>query len=514
MAHVGNVYNTYKIDSSDRPAIEIDPSASSRAEHVGHYSYKSIQPVETFVPRPTLREKIREQLQRPLADDVRGTRVVVVSGLGGAGKTQLVLGYLRKYQSTYKAIFWIDAGQQSSIDRDFMNIYHLLFNIHHSNHDAPVSAEIAIVSVKNWISSSPDTILLVLDGADEVEDTASEHYVDLHRLIPSTHQAHVIVTTRSHNALGVSSFEGVRVKELEPSQAAEVFRKSANLIERSPLVDSHVDAIVDELGYLALAVNLAGTYISQTPGLSVHLEEYLTEYRRRRRQILNRKPSTLVHQYGESVMTTWETSFAAIHRRLPAASRLLTLLAFLDNSDIFMELFGLDGSEVASSDKLWLSLILGEDVAMLYELESCFSILESFCLVQRGLPKNGYAMHKLVHTWSRDRLFNDQAEEKKYCTAAFTLLDDAVSHATNNPEDKLRFVPHLMANFIATKDITLRSADYGIAPLDGMVRIARFLERSGYWSNAELIRRFILEGAGQVYGDIHPRTLDAMDNLA
>jgi len=46
-----------------------------------------------------------------------------VWGLGGAGKTQLVLDYVRQYRTDYKATFWIEAGRKESLERDFVNLY-------------------------------------------------------------------------------------------------------------------------------------------------------------------------------------------------------------------------------------------------------------------------------------------------------------------------------------------------------------------------------------------------------
>lgn len=53
------------------------------------------------------------------------------------------------YQSTYKTIFWIEAGRQSSIDWNFVNLYHLLFNIRVSGNDGTADAESAVTAVKS-----------------------------------------------------------------------------------------------------------------------------------------------------------------------------------------------------------------------------------------------------------------------------------------------------------------------------------------------------------------------------
>jgi len=66
---------------------------------------------------------------------------------------------------------------------------------------------------------------------------------------------------------------------------------------------------------------------------------YLPEYRERRKHLLGAKANRQIHRYGESVLSTWETSFAAVERQSPMAARLLSLLAFLNFDDIFLALF-------------------------------------------------------------------------------------------------------------------------------------------------------------------------------
>ena len=84
-------------------------------------------PVKTFVHRESLRNRIREQFFRELDADRNGEiKKVGVYGLGGAGKSQLALSYLQRYRHDYDATFWIKAGQITSIDQDFLKIFHLL----------------------------------------------------------------------------------------------------------------------------------------------------------------------------------------------------------------------------------------------------------------------------------------------------------------------------------------------------------------------------------------------------
>jgi hypothetical protein len=110
----------------------------------------------------------------------------------------------------------------------------------------------------------------------------------------------------------MTRLEGVQMCEMEAGQAAELFQKYARISRRDVTIEDEVLCIVKELGCLALAVTLAATYVGSTPRLQSDIKAYLLKYRQRRRELLRRKPESLVHQYSESVLTTWETSYAAV----------------------------------------------------------------------------------------------------------------------------------------------------------------------------------------------------------
>lgn len=133
---------------------------------------------------------------------------------------------------------------------------------------------------------------------------------------------------------------GVYVGDMEEMQAVDLFYRRSELHCDDESMEE-VKMIVEELGYLALAITLAGTYVSTTYRLQTDIKAYLPEYRRRRRALLERRPDIAVHQYSASVLTTWETSYQAIAESdCPEASVFITMLSFLSSDDIFLELFG------------------------------------------------------------------------------------------------------------------------------------------------------------------------------
>ena len=43
-------------------------------------------------------------------------------------RSQLVSNYVREYREDYSTVFWVEAGQKESIERDYLQIHRLLFD--------------------------------------------------------------------------------------------------------------------------------------------------------------------------------------------------------------------------------------------------------------------------------------------------------------------------------------------------------------------------------------------------
>jgi hypothetical protein len=225
----------------------------------------------------------------------------VVYGLGGAGKSQLVLNYIRTYRNDYAGVFWIQAGQKESVERDYVQIYDLLFPNHRLSGTESVTVDAAVAKVKNWFHGQDERWLFVLDSADTIDHEEDDSYIDLSYYIPDASSIDIIITTRSSEAKKMTELQSVEVAELEVEEAEKLLCRCSNLTHPPKQV---VTDIVTELGYLALAISFAGAYISNTPRLKNDIRRYLPEYQERRKEILSKKPKTLVHQYGQSVLTT------------------------------------------------------------------------------------------------------------------------------------------------------------------------------------------------------------------
>ena len=145
----------------------------------------------------------------------------------------------------------------------------------------------------------------------------------------------------------MTELQAVQVAELTSDEARDIFIRRMGLQNPDLEIQREIDAVTAELGLFALAVSLAAAYVASTRRLEAHPANYLVEYAERKKTLLARKPKKHIDQYGESVLTTWETTYATVFSQCPEACNLLALIAFLNSSDIFPELFG-PGYETAS----------------------------------------------------------------------------------------------------------------------------------------------------------------------
>ena len=454
-------------------------------------------------------------------------RILVVWGLGGAGKSQLVLNYIREYRQDYTAVFWIEAGSKESIERDYVQIYRLLYSRQIDEGHEIVKVEDAVPAVKRWFQGREGRWLVVLDSADTIDNDRDRRYIDLSYFMPDAPGLHVVITSRSSTVKEMTALDAVEVAEMESSEATELFKRSAKMTQVGSASSREIERIVEELGHLALAISLAGSYVSATPRLRSNIKKYLPEYRERRKALLQRQPKQHVHHYGESVLSTWEASFEAIENHNPAAARLLGLLAFINFEDIFLGLFNGDSagalvsaptsavepSEASTSSvETWWMFLFGERRWTAYDLESAFETLQEYSMIQWKSDQESYAMHKLVHAWGQDRLEEDR--QRQLSSLALELMADITAKDQIDPDHQLRLVPHLMACFGIFAPLQESLDEFSTDQLSMIKGIVKFLYESGRWSEAYNLQAFLLGKVEKMLGKEHPSTLISMDNLA
>jgi hypothetical protein len=382
----------------------------------------------------------------------RPRRVSLLYGLGGSGKSQICLKFCETYQKRYVAttvysassvntndsfwgIFWIDARNDRTVEDSYARIAR-----------AVESKEQASVAVKELLSTCGKEWLLIIDGADDPTVNVSKYF-------PSGNHGNILISSRNQECRRHAPHAYYEVDKMLSDEATCLLLEAA-LIKQPFRHTQWVQAalIVQELGYLALAIDQAGSLIAN----GCPLGNYLTKYRRNRKRLLSERPQQGTTNYEWTVYTTWEASYQAVRRRNTVAAAILEHFSFLHYDripkDIFRRASDLIHDPGNTSDQRDNGVGAGEDhnvanVALLdpildvlqrddsknaewddYGFEEAIRMLCSYSLVKTDHDEESvYFLHPLVHSWARERLSDEKQLAIKKSTAL--LLSYSISQA-------------------------------------------------------------------------------------
>jgi hypothetical protein len=324
------------VTNTEPPKVTYRPMPSSSTNFVGREDYLS-KLEAVFV------EGRNQTGSRPIS---------VLSALGGMGKTQISvrfaetrahlrvihpapeLRHLQKNLFSFSKIYWVDGTSQETMEASIVSIA--------SDEDAKsAGVDASLPSVLHWMGRRDDNWLIIFDGADV-------GYGTVEGFMPPGKHGNILISSRdaTMNRLVSPPSAHMDVVELDKIAAIELFTRSALLGDVSPVQRAHVQAIVQELCCLALAIDQAASSIAT--GIC-HIDEYLTLYNRRRRELMDDEFFNGSSNYGRAVYTTWDISLAELERRASsspsdsasykAAIFLLQIFSFFHFDGIHEEIF-------------------------------------------------------------------------------------------------------------------------------------------------------------------------------
>ena len=165
---------------------------------------------------------------------------VVLHGLGGIGKTQLAIEYIRKHQEKYTAIFWLNANDEDSLRLSFRNIAQQILTRHPStevlgNVDLEGDLDRVVSAVKAWFNLRDNTRwLIVYDNYDNPRtiNHSDRSTVDVRQYLPESDQGSIIITTRS-----ASVTQGRRLHVQKLTGLADGLKILSNMSGRGDIED-------------------------------------------------------------------------------------------------------------------------------------------------------------------------------------------------------------------------------------------------------------------------------------
>jgi tetratricopeptide (TPR) repeat protein len=315
----------------------------------------------------TGRDQLLTDLSAALASGTRTALVHAITGLGGAGKTQIAIEYAHRHRNDYRVIWWLRAERPETLLEDLTALATPLGLTVPTDAPRPDVA----ATVRRELEENPGW-LLVFDNADSLD--AVREYLPEH--------GYVLITSRNPTwrAAGATVLE---VDVWSPREAVTF------LLTRTGRADAEGAAeLAAALGYLPLALEQAAAYIEVN---ATSFARYVQVYE-------GRSGTTLLAQHGPldyagTVATTWRLSFDQVRKASPAAAELLELCAFLAPETIPVDLFHPEDKNLLTP-----RLRKADDAAF---DEAC-GALRRYSLVQRSEGTLG--LHRLVQQVIRTAL--------------------------------------------------------------------------------------------------------------
>ncbi|GAA1025389.1 MULTISPECIES: FxSxx-COOH system tetratricopeptide repeat protein [Amycolatopsis] len=252
-------------------------------------------------------------------------RACVVSGLGGVGKTQLVLDYAERLWAAGEVDVWVwGAGSREAIVSGYARLAADLTGI--EDHDPEHGAQ----RLLEWLATTTARWLVVIDDVQSPGDLRG-------LWPPATAGGRVVVTTRRHDAaLRGPARRVIEVGVFTPEEADGYLRGA--LAGQPQLLGGDSDGVAGlarELGYLPLALAQAAAYMLDRNLTCAAYRGRLAD-RRRRLATLVPEGEGLPDEHRATVAVTWSLSFERADRLAPAglAGPLLAVASVLDANGI------------------------------------------------------------------------------------------------------------------------------------------------------------------------------------
>jgi hypothetical protein len=202
-------------------------------KHTVPFSLKGVPAIDHFVQRVNDMQKLEEYF---FSQQLHLTRrkMFVVHGLGGIGKTQLCIEFVRRYQEKYTAVFWLDGSSEDALQRSFIDVVTRLpaaeiplALIQAAEQASPDQLSI-VRGVLDWLSlPSNQRWLLVIDNVDRDHTTKVKDPLayDVKQYLPAADHGSMLVTSRLSTL--TSPRNSVRLTEVDRDQGRAILEAIA-----------------------------------------------------------------------------------------------------------------------------------------------------------------------------------------------------------------------------------------------------------------------------------------------
>ncbi|MFO0701498.1 MAG: tetratricopeptide repeat protein [Nitrospira sp.] len=441
-------------------------------------------PFQSLGPLFKGRESMLDELKKRLGPIPRNnvTPVVprVLNGLGGVGKTRLAIEYTWRHAADYSALLLVGAESGESLQRNLAALCASgVLNLREKTEWEEAKQYEAVL---NWLKKTPGW-LLILDNVDSKSAAAAAE-----DLLPKLAGGHVLLTSRL--ADWSASLSPMRLDVLTPEAAVDFLLARTDEKRRKQANDTVIARrLSEELGWLALALEQAGAYITQR---RLSFDQYLAQWQSQREKMLAWFDERLM-QYHKPVAIAWQTSFDQL---TAPAQRLLQRLAWLAPDPIPESL---------------LEVPVPGDDGQTDALEALVE-LESYSLVSRAADHPYFSVHCMVQEvtrWNRS-----EKQERAALAQSLRWINTAFNRDPENPGNWPALDP-LLGH---ARAVVLHATEKGITNPTVlsilMNQVGLLLEAKGKYCDAEPLYQQALATAEKAHGPEHYLVALSLNGLA
>ncbi|KAJ7071685.1 P-loop containing nucleoside triphosphate hydrolase protein [Mycena amicta] len=417
-------------------------------------------------------------------------KVVLLHGLGGAGKTQIALKFIAESGARFTDEFKINASSAETIEVGYKQIA--------MAKKLGDTAEAA----QTWLKAHHAEWLLLFDNADQPN-------LDLEAYLPQCNHGNILITSRNpglwvHTG---SPQKAIAVSNLSLDDAVLLLLNRAGVELPRNENKMHAVQIVQELHCFPLAIVQAGAFISKSSPLRQDISKYMPLYLGNKATLLSRKPEQSHVDYEWTVYTTWQISFDQLG---PQAAQFLQLCSFIHFEGITEDIFQRASEYTPRNEPLdpsFETLQPASDFLSSFtnaksnwnglEFAEMMSDISDYSLMT--WQNDAYSIHPLVHQWSKT-IISDLVGQRKLIVA---LLGMAAACSTEVMQ-KIQLLLHVM---LLSEDGDIRGTGFE-GPFGDV------FQEGGMFRRAETLRSDILIRSDACFGREHPNTIDATAKLA
>ena len=466
----------------------------------------------------------RNGLLSELADGDVGPRVWVIHGLGGSGKTRLVLEVAYAAERRGAEVWWVSAADAGTLVAGMRAVGRRL-GVAQEDLGHGDAADI----IWQQLAARQHPWLLVIDGADDPQmlgETGGCLAEGRGWLRPVTGQlGMVLVTSRDGSATSWGAWcQRHRLGMLPGTEAAAVLADHAGHYQRLGSADD-ARMLALRLGGLPLALKIAGSYLASSAAIPARFTDAgtITTYQGYREALdagqfgmALAQPSGQMTQVEVRTLIgrTWELTLDRLDdRQLPEARQILQLLAIFADAPVPYELL-LSPNLLAASPVF--PGIAGARLWQVINTLDDFGLLELSAATPESAGIGVARVHPLVRDISRPIAESD--DSMMFLELASLLLGQAVEAQV--PEDPEAWpvlqllAPHIEEIFKSLAAELDCPDDAAISAAHAAYMLARYRSRQGFRNQAETLFRAVLATQTRILGPDAPSTLATRFELA